>query len=186
MDQRRLPWLFALSGFSGDLRDDHNLKYEAGELSRTAYLVYDTLLQNGPLDTVGINRSISLFSKPSRAEYARALTTLQEQFMVLPVGISTSGRWHYSFIYDLVLRRFPGLPENAAVISDFQARCNLIACYMDSAGSASLSEICRLFKWPVPVVKSCMERMLSGFRVIEIKTGQTGKPVTEYIIPDLV
>ncbi len=46
----------------------------------------------------------------------RALTELQADFKILPVGVTKSGAWHYAFAYDLVHRHFPKLPGTARFI----------------------------------------------------------------------
>jgi hypothetical protein len=94
------------------------------------------LLFKGPLDTVALRRATHMTSKESDTRFDRALTELQADFKIQPVGVTESGAWRYAFAYDLVTRHYPELPEQARPITERQAARWPI--YFSSLGAARL------------------------------------------------
>lgn len=146
-----LPSFYALSPNYGDPHEDYLIEYEQGQLTLGAKMLYEALLRDGPQDSIALRKAARLTGNDS--EFNRALETLQTTFRVLPVGVSQAGAWHYSFIYDIVAHHFPYLQEQARPISEFEARRNLITCYLASVGAAREKDVQRLFGWPLPVVQ---------------------------------
>jgi hypothetical protein len=141
------PYFYALSENYGDPEQDYLQLYEDGLLSREARLIYETLLHEGPLDTVNLRRKIHMTGKASNSPFERGLVTLQRDFKILPVGIAEAGAWRYSFIFDLVHRHYPDLPQKARPIKRNQARQELLALYFASMGVATVAEARKLFQW---------------------------------------
>lgn len=131
---------YALSENYGEPEADYLQLYKDGLMTREAKIVYETLLQQGPIDTVHLRRKIQMTSRQSDSPFNRALTALQRDFKILPVGVSQSGAWRYSFIYDAVHRHFPELPEQAREIGRNEARRRLAALYFASVGAASAQD----------------------------------------------
>jgi hypothetical protein len=55
---------------------------------------------------------------------------------VLPIGVAEAGAWRYAFIYEIVQRHFPELPEQARQITRAQARRVLVLRYLDNVVAA--------------------------------------------------
>ena len=140
-----LPYFYALSPNYGDPNEDYLIDYESGQLPLAAKLIYEALLQNGPLDTISLRKQAGLTSSAANTEFNRALDELQTTFRVLPVGVSEAGAWHYSFIYDIVARHFPDIVDRAHPITEPEARQKLIALYVTSVGAVPFKEIQRVF-----------------------------------------
>ncbi|UCG25433.1 MAG: winged helix DNA-binding domain-containing protein, partial [Chloroflexota bacterium] len=85
--------------------------------------------------------------KASNSPFDRGLTNLQRDFKILPVGIAEAGAWRYSFIYDLVHRYYPALPDRARPIKRSQARQKLLSLFFGSLGAATAAEARKLFQW---------------------------------------
>ena len=141
------PYFYALSENYGSPDEDYLIQYQQGRLTQEAKAVYEALLDKGSLDTVALRRATHLTSKESDARFNRALTELQADFKVLPVGVTQAGAWRYAFAYDLVARHFPELPEQARPISERQARQELARLYFNSLGAARLEDLVKLFGW---------------------------------------
>jgi hypothetical protein len=140
-----LPYFYALSPNYGDLNEDYLIEYESGQLPLASKLIYETLLREGPQDTIALRKNAGLANRSADNEFNRALEGLQTSFRILPVGVSDAGAWHYSFIYDIVARHFPDLVERAHPIADHEARQKLLLLYLQSVGAASFKEIQRIF-----------------------------------------
>jgi len=142
-----LPYFYALSENYGSFEDDYLTQYEQGRLTLEAKIIYETLLGEGPLDTVALRRATHLTSRESDYRFSRGLTELQVDFKVLPVGVAQAGAWNYAFIYDIVPRHFPELPDQAHFIQEAEARGKLAEIYFHSVGAAQLRDLIKLFGW---------------------------------------
>jgi hypothetical protein len=147
------PYFYALSPNYGDYKEDYLIDYEGGQLPLPAKLIYETLLREGPLDTIALRKLAGFTNRGSDAEFNGALDLLQTTFRVMPVGVAEAGAWRYAFIYEIVARHLPDLPERAHSISEPEARQKLITLYLDAVGAVPLKEIQRVFgtaplSWP--------------------------------------
>ena len=137
-----------------------------------AKTVYETLLKEGPLDSLSLRKAARLASKESDARFNRALEMLQGDFKVLPTGISQAGAWKYAFIYDLAHRFYPDLPERARPIRQVEARRKLVELYLRSVGAAQLRDLTMLFGWTKPDVEATVEWLIqSGVAVANVTLG---------------
>jgi len=156
------PFFYALSENYGSPDDDYLILYEQGRLTQEAKAVYEALLFEGPLDTVALRRAAHLASQESDSRFNRALTDLQTDFKVLPVGVTQAGAWRYAFAYDLVARHFPELPEQARPISERQARQELARSYFSSLGAARVADLIRLFGWTPTQAERAITTLVSA------------------------
>ncbi len=142
-----VPNFYALSENYGSPEEDYLTLYEQGRLTQEARTVYEALLKEGRLDTIALRKATRLTSKDSDSRFNKAITDLQADFKILPVGVSQAGRWNYAFYYDIVTRYYPDLPDQTRFIGERQARCKLAWLYLRSVGAAQVRDITRLFGW---------------------------------------
>lgn len=165
------PYFYALSPNYGDYTEDYLIDYESGHLPLPAKMIYETLLREGPLDTIALRKLAGFTNRGSDAEFNGALDLLQTTFRVLPVGVAEAGAWRYAFIYEVVGRYFPDLPERAHPISEPEARQKLLSLYLDSVGAAPLKEIRRVFgtaplNWPATVLERDLGKMAERGEIV--------------------
>ena len=153
------PYFYALSENYGSPEDDYLTLYEQGRLTLEAKVMYETLIDKGPLDTVALRRVIRMTSQESDSRFNRALTDLQADFKILPIGVADAGAWHYAFIYDIVARHYPELPDQAHSIRENEARLKLAELYFHSLGAAQVSELARLFGWRLADVNRAVQAL---------------------------
>jgi hypothetical protein len=79
---------------------------------------------------------------------------------VLPVGVARAGAWKYSFIYEVVARYYPDLPEQARPIGEAEARQKLVELYFRSVGAARARDVNKLFGWPGPIAAWALARLV--------------------------
>ncbi len=174
-----LPAFYALSpNFGSD--EDYLQDYEAGLLSFESKNIFETLLKNGPMDTVKLRKESHLSAESSKTTFERSLVELQGTLRILPVGVAEAGAWRYAFIYDLVSRHLPNLPAQAQGISRSEARTKLVKQHLDNVGAASQTEIQRVFH-VFKLTKVEMERTLAELveskKIIQAPIkGLTGEP----------
>ena len=144
-----LPTFYAGSENFGDIHN-YLTEYRDGLLSAEAKAIYEALLEHGPLDTIRLRRESHMSANSAKSRFDRALMELQVGLKVLPIGVAETGAWHYAFIYEILQRHFPTLPEQARVISRSQAQRRLIQTYLRNVISAERGMIRKVFhamKW---------------------------------------
>jgi hypothetical protein len=154
------PYFYALSENYGSPAEDYLIQYEQGRLTLAAKQVYEALLKDGALNTIDLRKAARLSSKQSDAEFNRALETLQADMKILPVGVAEAGAWKYAFIYDIVPRHYPDLPEIARLIGEAEARQKLASLYFRSLGAAQPRDLQKLFGWSPEITQRVLRRLV--------------------------
>jgi hypothetical protein len=154
-----MPSFYALSENYGEPESDYLEQYYAGKLSQPAKSIFEALLEEGPLDTIQLRKAIQMTSQASKSIFDRTLTELQRDFKILPVGVSDSGAWRYCFLFDLVHRFYPEIPEMAKEISTEDARLELARRFFTSLGMARQEELQKFFSWTGREAKFTIETL---------------------------
>jgi hypothetical protein len=171
-----LPFFYALSPNLGDPENDYLDQYHQGTMTAESKSLYETLLNEGPLDTIALRKAARLSSPGSDSRYTKALDDLQMEFKVIPVGISPVGAWRYAFIYELTHRHFPDLIPQAGQIYESDARHTLIRMYIDSVGAVPMTEISRVFSWKHDITERSLKPILAGGKVVMAGFPQQNQP----------
>jgi uncharacterized protein YcaQ len=120
-----------------------------------------------------LRRKAGLGGKSNAARFDRAVLELQLGLKIVKTGISDANAWKYCYVYDLLLRRWPDLPERAQAIATDEARRTLLLTHVRNVGVTSVKDVARLFGWEEPSVTAlCSEladmgRLVTGVRVEE-------------------
>lgn len=142
-----LPVFYALSENYGSPEEDHKLLYEQGLMSAESKAIYEAILNEGPLDTIALRRAARLSSAGTDSAFNRALTELQSDFKLMPIGVSQAGAWRYAFIYEIVARHHPEIIDQARFISENTARRKLAMQYFEALGASTVRGLARMFTW---------------------------------------
>ncbi|MCX7854790.1 MAG: hypothetical protein N2556_02235 [Anaerolineae bacterium] len=157
-----LPFFYACSENYGSV-DDYLQEYAEGRMTAEAKAVYEALLDQGPLDTVQLRRAARMSAESAKSRFDRALMELEVGLKVLPVGVAEAGAWRYAFIYDLLPRHFPEIPEQAREISRADARWMLVLQYLKTVVEAEAAMIARVFhvlNWTATELERTLQRLL--------------------------
>ncbi len=156
------PYFYALSENYGSPEEDYLLQYEQGRMTQEAKSVYEALLRQGPMDTIALRKASRLSARKSDYRFNRALTVLQADFKIIPVGVARVGAWNYAFVYELVARHLPDLPEKARFIQEDEARRKLVKLYLDSVGAAQLGDVLKLFGWGRTITERALQALVQA------------------------
>ena len=159
------PYFYALSENYGAPEEDYLLVYEEGRLSQAAKQVYEALLKEGALNTIDL-RSAAKLTNARDSEFNKALEILQADFKILPVGVAEAGAWKYSFIYEIVPRHYPDLPERARPIGEGEARARLAELYFNSVGAAQERDVVRLFGWRKELIARTLNQLIEKSKLV--------------------
>jgi len=144
-----LPVFYAASENLGDL-GDYLEEYNAGLMTAEAKWICEALLEEGPLDTIRLREKAGLSSGGAKTRFDRGLVELQAGLKVLPIGVARVGHWRYAFTYELLLRHFTELAEQARVIKRSEAQRRLVSRYLDNvvaADRAMVKGVFHVLKW---------------------------------------
>jgi len=153
------PVFYALSENYGEPEHDYLDQYRDGQLTHEARLIYEAVLETGPLDTVNLRRQIHLTSAASNTPFENALAALQRDFKILPVGVAATGAWRYSFIYECTHRWYPDLPGWARLITRAAARQQLAGLYLAAVGAATSAQVRKVFQWKQGDVEAALAHL---------------------------
>jgi len=173
-----LPAFYACSSNYGDL-DDYLEEYHDGRLTAEARWIYEALLEHGPLDTVRLRKEARMSAESAKSRFERALAELQVGLKVLPVGVAEAGAWRYAFVYDIVQRHFPALPDQARRIKRSEARQTLVARYLDNVVAADRNMIGRVFhvlNWSKTELEWTLASLLQKETIREVKVKGEKRP----------
>ena len=160
------PYFYALSENYGSPEEDYLLTYEEGRMTQASKQVYETLLNEGSMNTLDL-RKIAKLSNAKDSEFNKALEYLQSDFKILPVGVSEAGAWKYSFIYEIVPRHYPELPEQARKIGEGEARTKLLELYFETVGAAQERDAVKLFGWNRDLVTRAITGLIKKRILVE-------------------
>lgn len=142
-----LPYFYALSPNYGEL-DDYLQQYEDGKLSFEAKSVYEVLLNEGAMATTRLRQLANLAGGGQNARrFDRAVSDLQIELKIAKVGVADTNRWGYAYVYDLFMRRYPQISEQARQISTDEAMSTLLCRYLRNVIVQPASRVQRLFRW---------------------------------------
>lgn len=156
-----LPSFYSLSpNFGGE--EDYLLEYEAGRLSREGRVICDVLLQRGALPTGELRRAVHLSSRSQKYRFERAMVELQRKLIAVKVGIADAGPWHYSYVYDLLVRAYPQQVEAARFLVPRRARHAIVQRYLHTAVVSSRENLTWLFDWKQNDVDRVVEDLVDA------------------------
>jgi len=162
------PYFYALSQNYGSPEEDYLLAYEEGRLTQAAKQVYEALLKEGPLHTIDLRNAAKL-TNARESEFNKALEVLQADFKILPVGVAKAGAWKYAFIYEIVSRHYPDLPEKARFINESEARRKLLELYFESVGAAQERDVHKLFGWQKELTTRMIASLVEKGNLVELQ-----------------
>lgn len=162
-----VPYFYALSENYGSPEEDYLLAYEEGRLPQAAKQVYESLLRDGAMHTIDL-RSAAKLTNAKESEFNKALEVLQADFKILPVGVAQAGAWKYAFMYEIVSRHYPDLPERARFIGEAEARRKLAELYFESVGAAQERDLQKLFGWQSELTRRTIAALIEQGKLVEV------------------
>jgi hypothetical protein len=116
-------------------------------------------------------------AESAKSRFDRALTELQVGLKVVPVGVAKAGAWRYAFLYELLPRWFPEIPEQARAIRRSEARRVLVQHYLDNVVAAERRMIGKVFhvlRWTKRELDRTIAVLLEEGTVQEVEVGKDG------------
>ncbi len=159
------PYFYALTENYGDYKEDYLIPYEDGRLPQGAKQVYETILDNGPLNTIDLRR-MARMSNAKDSEFNKALEILQSDFKILPIGVAKAGSWNYAFIYEITARYWHDLPAQARYIGESEAREKLLALYFESVGAGRVKDVNKLFRWGRVLTDRAISKLIKRDQIL--------------------
>jgi hypothetical protein len=180
-----LPSFYALSPNYGDPENDYMEDYRKGILPMEARQVYETLLKEGPMDSISLRKKSHLGSADSNSRFNKALEVLQTSFRIVPAGVCDAGSWHYAFLYDLFHNQFSDAVERSRLITEQTARKTILETYFNSVGGCTRRDMLKTFRWPQADLDLTLRSLVEiGF--IQEAVTIPGEKYPFFIVQDLI
>jgi hypothetical protein len=157
-----LPYFYALSENYGEPEKDYLEQYREGRLPHETKIIYETLIEKGPLDTLALRKAAHMTNKTSDTHFTRAMDSLQADLKIMPVGIAPVGAWKYAMIYECVHRFYPDLIEQAHHIRQSVARAHLAELYFKTVGAATGRHVEFLFGWSKAEAAAALDALVQA------------------------
>jgi len=180
-----IPNFFALAPSVHDGLEEISFHYKKGSLSAEEKFIYQQLLIFGPSDSITLRKNLSAFLTHNSSRFSRAVDLLQQDFRIIPSGISQNGRWKYAFIYQTVFREYPELVERSNRITKEDAILTILRSFFRSNGIGTVDEIKKLFGWEKESIYNSFSTLIANQEIIKAVPFWDRKDVI-YSIPDLV
>jgi uncharacterized protein YcaQ len=103
----------------------------------------------------------------------------------VPVGTSTNGAWHYSFVYDLFHRHYGPAIEKSRLITEHAARDHLLQICFKSVAAYSERELMKLFHWEPAALKKSLISLVDS-NIILNDVFLQGDKHEQYCLPQLI
>jgi len=151
------PYFYALSG-RGHQSDSYIAQYMRGQLSPQAKRIMDALSENSPQTTADLKISSSMAHPRKRYAFDRAMAELQMNFYVVKIAEFYEP---FTFLWELVDRRFTDEIEQAKKINPDQARIEILHKYFQNVIVSEVSSIRRLFGWSQVDIEKALSRLVN-------------------------
>lgn len=139
-------------------RGDHYLTdYLRGGLSRDARRILDVLNEQSPQITADLKAAAAMANPDKRLAFDSAMAELQSRFYVVKIGEFYDP---FTFLWDLVDRRFADEISASAKLDADQAREKILLCYFQTLRVSSPQAVARLFSWSPVEVQSALKRLV--------------------------
>lgn len=167
------PYFYRLSRTSME-PDAYLADYMAGNLSSQAKRIMDAMTEIAPQVTSDLKMAAGFSNPKNRPAFDKAMAELQMKMYIAKIGEFYDP---FTFLWDLVDRRFESELENVKELSRQQAIEKILKQYFKTVYVAKAIDIERMFKLPKFEITAALEKLLNeGFIqkdfVIEDKKGQ--------------
>jgi hypothetical protein len=119
-------------------------------------------------------------AESAKSRFDRALVELQVGLKVLPIGVAETGAWRYSFIYEILQRHYPELPEQARQISRSQAQRTLILQYLKNTVCVDRRIVAKVFhvlNWTPSELSQVINALIQEKLIQEIAVSDSKNPL---------
>lgn len=121
--------LAPISQFGGD----RTLLPRWAHLSREAESITNALEESGALPTRELRKITHLDGKANATRFERALIEAQQHFLIVKIGVTSTTRANYGYVWELFERVFPAVIEQANAIEPRDAAERIVRAYVANA-----------------------------------------------------
>ena len=110
---------------------------------------------------------------------------------ILPIGVAEAGAWNYAFVYEILQRHFPDLPEQAQPIKRSETRRVLVSRYFDNVVAADRKMVAKVFhvlRWTPGELDRTVSTLLEESAVREMELTRMNEPqlIPTHVLPPML
>ncbi|MDZ7379192.1 MAG: winged helix DNA-binding domain-containing protein [candidate division KSB1 bacterium] len=158
------PQFYRAQGRQGD-QEEYLALYRRGVLSPAARRIMDALSKRAPQITRELKSASGLARPEDSYAFDRTMAELQMQLLVVKVAELDEP---FTFVWDLVVRRFAPEVELAASISPHEAKVAILDKYFATVLVSSPRKIAQLFPWGDQEIQQALAELLRRRSVEEV------------------
>jgi hypothetical protein len=148
-----LAALYALSPIA-QLGGDRALLPRWGHLSVEAQAIVEALERDGALPTRELRPITGMAGKSSAARFERALVEAQSHFLVTKIGVTSTTRGNYGYVWDLFEHVYPGAIQAAEGLSDLDAARAIWRQYTATAPGVTPARVAQMLNLNPRLIES--------------------------------
>ena len=114
------------------------------KIGQEAIRITDALEREGPLSTGELRASTGLTGKINASKFSRALAEAQTHFLITKIGVTSTTRANYGYIWNTFERVFPQPAQQAETLTEIDATAAIIHQYVRTAVAVPLARIAEM------------------------------------------
>jgi hypothetical protein len=138
-----LTALYALAPIS-QLGGDRSLLPRWGHLSIEAQAITTALEHDGALPSRELRSVTQMAGKANATRFERALIEAQSHFLVVKIGVTSTTRGNYGYVWDLFERIYPTIITQAESLTEKEAACMIWQKYSTTAPGVTPARVAEM------------------------------------------
>jgi hypothetical protein len=179
---RMLAALYALSPilqFGGD----RELLRRWVKISPEAVVIAEVLERAGSLSTGDLREGTGLTGKTNATRFSKGLDEAQAHFMVSKVGVTSTTRANYGYVWASFERVFPEAIRQAEGMTEIDAAEAVLVQFVQTAIAVPLERIAEILALDLRVISPAAERLVEQGKLCAVEVAEHGRNAARWLMP---
>ena len=129
-------------------------------MSREALILAEALEREGSLSTKSLRRVTGLEGKEHETVFNKALIEAQRHFLIVRIGVTSTTRANYGYIWDSFEHAYPDISRQAEALDEQAAAATLLRQYVDTVVAIDSERVAFVLGLEEKLLRSAGERLV--------------------------
>lgn len=129
-------------------------------LSREALSLADALERSGSLPTPALRKATGLNGKEHATLFQKALIEAQRNFLIVRIGVTSTTRGNYGYIWESFPHAYPAVAEQAEAMPENEAAEAILRAYVDIAVAVTPERIAEVLSLDSLLLRRAGDRLV--------------------------